>query len=197
MLPYTYLIGWSHLNLYYYGVRYAKNCHPCDLWKKYKTSSVYVKNIYQQYGDPDIIEIRKTFSTPAQAMAWEYRVLKRLNVVENNIWINKTDNAAIDFKTSKRTTGPGRLAALKVTSGKTYEEIHGEKKAAELKTLRRISSKARWDNHELRVRMSLKPANTDKYKSAALRRWNDPQRKQEAAIRMKEMWINRKSQQKN
>jgi hypothetical protein len=30
--PYTYLIGWSNQNKYYYGVRYAKDCHPNDFW---------------------------------------------------------------------------------------------------------------------------------------------------------------------
>ena len=33
--PYTYLIGWSNLNKFYYGVRYGKGCHPSDLWVKY------------------------------------------------------------------------------------------------------------------------------------------------------------------
>ena len=61
-IPYTYLIGWSKLNKYYYGVRYAKNCHPSDLWTKYFTSSKYVKQFREENGEPDIIEIRKTFS---------------------------------------------------------------------------------------------------------------------------------------
>jgi len=38
-LPYTYLIGWSNLNTWYYGRRTSKNCHPSDLWQKYFTSS--------------------------------------------------------------------------------------------------------------------------------------------------------------
>ena len=42
-IPYTYIIGWSSLNKWYYGVRYAKNCKPEDLWKTYFTSSKHVK----------------------------------------------------------------------------------------------------------------------------------------------------------
>jgi hypothetical protein len=38
-ISYTYLIGWSKLDKWYYGVRYASNCNPDELWVKYKTSS--------------------------------------------------------------------------------------------------------------------------------------------------------------
>lgn len=42
-LTYTYLIGWSNHNKWYYGRRTAKNCHPNEFWKTYFTSSKYVK----------------------------------------------------------------------------------------------------------------------------------------------------------
>lgn len=45
--PYTYLIGWSKHNIWYYGKRTAKNCHPNDFWVTYFTSSngkLYYKN---------------------------------------------------------------------------------------------------------------------------------------------------------
>lgn len=32
--PYTYLIGWSKQNKFYYGRRTAKNCHPKEFWIK-------------------------------------------------------------------------------------------------------------------------------------------------------------------
>ena len=32
--PYTYLIGWSTLNKYYYGVQFNKKANPDDLWSK-------------------------------------------------------------------------------------------------------------------------------------------------------------------
>lgn len=35
MTPYTYLIGWSKHNKFYYGVRYAKNSNPKELWITY------------------------------------------------------------------------------------------------------------------------------------------------------------------
>ena len=68
-IPYTYLIGWSKLNTWYYGSRFAlksnclyeTGCHPDDLFVTYFTSSKYVKNFIKLNGNPDIIQIRKTF----------------------------------------------------------------------------------------------------------------------------------------
>ena len=42
MLACTYLIRWSHLNRWYYGVLYSRACHPSDLWVSYFTSSELV-----------------------------------------------------------------------------------------------------------------------------------------------------------
>ena len=36
--PYCYLIGWTEQNLWYYGRRTERNCHPSEFWKKYFTS---------------------------------------------------------------------------------------------------------------------------------------------------------------
>lgn len=90
--PYTYLIGWSKHNRWYYGVRYAKNCNPVDLWTKYFTSSEKVKDFRKEYGEPDIKQIRKTFSDAKQAKNWEDRVLVRLKVHIKEQWLNKSCN---------------------------------------------------------------------------------------------------------
>ena len=94
-IPYTYLIGWSKHQKYYYGVRYAKGCQPNELWVNYKTSSKAVKKFAKEYGDPDIIMIRKTFKSADDARLWEHKVLKRMNVVNNDKFLNKTDNKSI------------------------------------------------------------------------------------------------------
>jgi len=65
--PYTYLIGWSEHKKYYYGVRYAKGCHPSDLFNPYQTSSKFVKAFIQSFGLPDIIEVRKIFTDEISA----------------------------------------------------------------------------------------------------------------------------------
>jgi len=94
-IPYTYLIGWSNLDIWYYGVRFAKDCHPNDLWDIYYTSSKYVKNFRKKYGEPDIIQVRKTFSEEKQATAWESKVLTKIKAVQNEKWLNKTNNSSI------------------------------------------------------------------------------------------------------
>lgn len=94
-IPYTYLIGWSSLNKYYYGVRFAKKCNPSDLWVKYFTSSKLVAKYRVLYGEPDVIQIRKTFSDKNSAVLWEERVLRRLKIKSNEKMLNANIAGAI------------------------------------------------------------------------------------------------------
>ena len=96
--PYTYLIGWSEHQIYYYGVRFAKNCHPNDLWKSYYTSSKRVKEFRKEHGEPDIIQIRKKFKCPEKAKLWEGNVLKKMNVKHRQDFLNITDTNNIVSK---------------------------------------------------------------------------------------------------
>lgn len=121
--PYTYLIGWSAHNKWYYGVRYAKNCHPSDLWTKYFTSSKVIQDFRKLNGDPDVIQIRKIFLCKEDAAIWEHKVLRRLRVNLNDKWLNKTYNGCFEFLGPKNTI-PGMLAARQVLKGKTYQEIY-------------------------------------------------------------------------
>ena len=92
--PYTYLIGWKLQQKYYYGVRYAKNSSPDDFWIKYFTSSPSVSAMRLIFGEPDIKQIRKIFSTRDQARRWETRVLKRMKLVIREDFLNKNDSPA-------------------------------------------------------------------------------------------------------
>lgn len=95
MRPYTYLIRWTELNISYYGVRYAQDCNPSDLWNPYKTSSKHVAKFIAEHGEPDVIQVRKTFIEVPVAQDWEHRVLKRIKAVNSNKWLNKTNNKSI------------------------------------------------------------------------------------------------------
>jgi hypothetical protein len=95
---YTYLIGWRKINKWYYGVKYSKDANPETFWKKYFTSSTIVSEIRKEYGEPDIVQIRKTFSNSQKARKWEHKVLKRMKVVIGEKWLNKTDNICFDPK---------------------------------------------------------------------------------------------------
>jgi hypothetical protein len=90
MIPFTYLIGWSKNDQYYYGVRYAIGCRPTDLWESYFTSSDEVGKYVEENGEPDIIQIRKTFDNPETAREWEHKVLRRMRVVKRDDFLNKS-----------------------------------------------------------------------------------------------------------
>jgi hypothetical protein len=137
--PYTYLIGWSNHNKYYYGVRFAKGCHPSDLWNPYKTSSKHVKHFTEKYGDPDIIIVRRTFSDIESARLWEEKVLTRLNVIGRTEFLNKTTNKSrpiwsnLGYKYSEETK-------CRMSEGQKARGGNGPKKHSE-ETKRKMSEK--------------------------------------------------------
>lgn len=89
-MPYTYLIGWRSMDVWYYGVRYAQGCTPSDLWVSYFTSSEHVKAFRELHGDPDVVEVRKVFPSPELARAHEERVLRRLKAIASPRWLNRS-----------------------------------------------------------------------------------------------------------
>ena len=91
-LAYTYLIGWTKHNKWYYGIRYAEGCDISDLWSTYFTSSTKMVPLMRTlYGEPDIIQIRRTFDCVDKAREWEYKVLRRMKVVKKFDWLNKSN----------------------------------------------------------------------------------------------------------
>lgn len=99
-LPYTYLIGWSKHDKWYYGAEYGsvvKNANPSNLWTTYFTSSKEVKSFREQYGEPDVVEVRKTFKDEASCRLWEDKVLISLNVIQSDRWLNKRQGSSVFF----------------------------------------------------------------------------------------------------
>jgi len=95
--PYTYLIKWSSTGMKYYGVRYAKGCNPEEFWVSYFTSSKYVEEYRNKFGDPDVYQIRKVFTCPNKARDWEHKVLKKTRAAFREDYLNKTDNKSINI----------------------------------------------------------------------------------------------------
>lgn len=89
--PYTYIIGWSKLDTWYYGRRTAKGCHPDDFWVKYFTSSVFVDEFRKLHGEPDIRKIHKTFSSSDVHLCVEQekQFLRNVNAVSDSRWLNR------------------------------------------------------------------------------------------------------------
>ena len=88
-MAYTYQIGWTQHNKFYYGGRWAKDCSPDDLWTSYFTSSKHVKAFRKEHGEPDIIQVRKVFNDADKCKLHENTVLKKLNVLNNDKWLNR------------------------------------------------------------------------------------------------------------
>jgi len=107
--PYTYLIGWTHLNIWYCGCRYARDCHPKDFWVTYFTSSVYVSEFIKKHGEPDYRSIRKIFTDEdyvtrvKRCQKWEDTFIRRVGAVRNDNWLNKS-RAGKSFQSSGMTT---------------------------------------------------------------------------------------------
>ena len=95
-LPYTYKLIFKPTGQYYYGVRYAKGCHPKDLWDKYFTSSKHIHKLIKEYGlNSFIIKITKTFSSKKEAIEHEHSILIRVKADKNGKFINKTNSKAL------------------------------------------------------------------------------------------------------
>jgi len=130
--PYTYLIGWSNLGEYYYGVRYAQDCHPNDFWNEYYTSSAKVAEYREVYGEPDVIQIRKTFDNREAAIAWEAKVLRRMKVIKEDHWINQAAWPAVDRRGTTHSEETKRKIS-EAKQGTTHSEETKRKMSESLK----------------------------------------------------------------
>ena len=100
---YTYFIGWSTHNIYYYGRQTRIGCDPANFWKTYFTSSTHVAKFREQNGEPDIVQIRKIFGEDyVKCSNWETNVLTKLNCAKHPKFLNKTNNT---LAFTKGTTG--------------------------------------------------------------------------------------------
>lgn len=132
--PYTYLIGWKNLNKYYYGVRYAHDCDPSDLWKTYFTSSNYVKEYVVKHGQPDVIQVRKTFNTGAEAMLWESKFLTKVNAMHNESFLNKQINGnwCMDIETRMKISSSHKAKNIKRSD--EFKRNISEKNSGKIRT---------------------------------------------------------------
>lgn len=177
--PYTYLIGWSSLSKYYYGVRFAKNCHPNDLWVKYFTSSKTVKKYRELYGEPDIKQIRKTFSDKESAILWEERVLRRLDIKNNNKMLNMNIAGAICKNLDHAKGKPSKL------KGRVLSEEQRSKMRKPKSVPSSLKGKPLSDAHKDKLRKAkqgYKPWNTGK---TGLQKHSDETRKKMSLSKIK------------
>lgn len=123
MIPYTYCVFNKVTKQRYYGVRFAKNSNPQELWKTYFTSSKYVHKLIKQYGiDSFDYRVRKTFINKQSAILWENKVLRRLNVLNKPTWLNRSTNKAIILSADKQIETYKKIS--KSLRGKKKTESH-------------------------------------------------------------------------
>lgn len=125
-IPYTYLIGWSNLDKWYYGSRTRKGCRPDDLWTTYFTSSKVVQRFREKHGEPDIIEIRRIFDEKKSAVLWEQKILKRMNVIENLKWLNAAINSSALMPPKTKNRIKYSKAAKLRHSDPSYKKKHSD-----------------------------------------------------------------------
>lgn len=89
---FTYLLGWSQLNKFYYGVRYKEGVQESSVGTTYFSSSKYVHKFIEQYGNPDVIQIRKRFQSKVKAKSWEEKVIRRMKCILSDMWLNRGNN---------------------------------------------------------------------------------------------------------
>lgn len=154
--PYTYLIGWSKIDQWYYGVRYAtktnclyeSGCHPDELWHTYFTSSKKVNEYRTLYGEPDIIQIRKTFETKKLAIKWEETVLRRLDIKNNKKMMNSNVAGAIYKNLDNAKGKPSKLR------GKKLSEEHKEKLRKPKKGVSKLKGRKLSEEHKEKLRQA-------------------------------------------
>jgi len=122
--PYTYLIGWTKFNLWYYGKRTKKGCHPSDLFTKYFTSSDIVKSFIKENGIPDVISIRKTFTSVERCNVWESVFLRRVNAKINPLFLNRSNgDKEWDNTYNKSNSSIGTATAMCAVTKKSLGRI--------------------------------------------------------------------------
>lgn len=140
-VPYTYLITHIPSNKKYYGVRYAKGCHPNDLGVKYFSSSKDLLDLIDQDGTESFLfEIRKTFVSGQNACEWESKVLKRLKVHINDNWFNKVHNYTFSMYNQEVVE---KVRKSNLSKPNFYQNLgkKGGKARAESGDLQRLASK--------------------------------------------------------
>lgn len=156
-IPYTYLIGWSKLKLWYYGVEYAQNgrrvANPANLWVTYFTSSKFVSDTIERYGQPDIIEVRRTFDSAKNAVCWELEVLRRLGVTKSDKWLNKHHGVHNFDVHGQNNPNYGKVMSPE-TRTKISRKALGRVCSAETREKLRIGSTGRSHSEETRSLMS-------------------------------------------
>jgi hypothetical protein len=140
MTPFTYYLFHRPTGVKYYGVRYANNCSPNDLWKTYFSSSKKVRFLIEEYGIESFdYQIRKVFDSKEAAISWEQRVLRRLKVLNKTEWLNANIAGAIRYAvhpkgmSGKKHSEETKRKLSEKRKGSSFDELFGIEKSQKIK----------------------------------------------------------------
>ena len=93
--PYIYFLYWEGRGEHiparmYIGSQHGKGCHPDNLWKTYFTSSWYVQQQREMYGEPVKIFTIECTDYEGQAGEMEERFLRKVRADRNPTFINQS-----------------------------------------------------------------------------------------------------------
>lgn len=122
--PFTYCVTFIPTGQKYYGVRYAKNCHPTTLWKSYFTSSTTIHKLINTHGiDAFTCEIRKLFTTAKDAVLYEHKFLTKINAAANPYWFNNSNGGKTFCVTPESSAKSGLKHRGKIISVETRQKM--------------------------------------------------------------------------
>ena len=87
---YVYVVGWTHLQTYYLGCRYAAHAQTRDLWTRYFTSSDYVRQFREAHGEPDIREVL-FIGDRHEVLSLERECIRQYGLVDDPRWLNRAN----------------------------------------------------------------------------------------------------------
>lgn len=149
MSAYTYLIGWTAHDKWYYGYRGANKSSPEeDLWVRYFTSSKYVEEFRKLHGEPDVVKVHRIFESCEEARLHEHRVLSKLKAVGSVRWLNRTNGGGRDFFDGSCRTPETYRKISKALKGRVFRS--GYKLSEETKAKIGAKSKGRTASAETR-----------------------------------------------
>ena len=147
-LSYTYLIGWTEHDTWYYGVRTANKHEPeNDLWVHYFTSSKLVSEFRKLHGEPDVIQVDKTFDDNRKAYFYEVEKLHEFDVLNESKWLNQKIGG------SRQMTDAERKNLSMKYSGEG-NPFYGKKHTDETKAKMSLARKQRIISKETREKLS-------------------------------------------
>lgn len=147
--PYFYIIQDTRNGMYYAGCKFGNNSNPNDFMQEngYQTSSKIIHKIVKEFGlYIFIVKKLKKFNTKEETYAYETKFLNKINAKNNTNFYNQHNNdrypsfGSEEFKKSMvEKYGADHFSKSILYKGRTYEEIHGEEKAFEIKKKMSVS----------------------------------------------------------